>query len=86
MPVVEIAARRADAEHHFGDLTTPAGWSFDDQCRKFLTFLSPGILNTRQRWWLRVRALAASVRVLCGASLLTLSLGCSVLPRRACGG
>jgi hypothetical protein len=79
MPVVEIAARRADAAHHFGDLTSPFGWSFDDQCSKFLTFLSPGILNTRQRWWLRVRATAVSV---C-ASLLTLTLACRVLPGAA---
>jgi hypothetical protein len=67
MPVVEIAARRADAAHHFGDLTSPAGWSFDDQCTKLLTFMLPGILSTRQRWWLRVRARlrACAARMLC---------------------
>jgi hypothetical protein len=51
----EIARHRGAAAAHFADVTTPAGWSFDDQCTKFVTMLSPGVLNTRDKWWLRAR-------------------------------
>jgi hypothetical protein len=54
MPVVEIAQRRAAAAAYFDDFTTPAGWHFDDTATKFLTLLMPGILNTREKWWVKV--------------------------------
>ncbi len=55
MPVVEIAKRRAAADAHFSDLLSPAGWSFNDTATAFLTLLSPGILNTREKWWVKAR-------------------------------
>ena len=55
MPVVEIAKRRSAANAHFADLLSPAGWSFDDTATAFLTLLSPGILNTRDKWWVKAR-------------------------------
>ena len=57
MPVVEIARLRGAAAAHFEELeiTSPAGWSFDDTATAFLTFLSPGVLNTRVDWWNRAR-------------------------------
>jgi hypothetical protein len=54
LPVVEIAARRSAAAEHFGDLTTPGGWDFNDTFTKFLTLLMPGTLNTRTKWWVKV--------------------------------
>jgi hypothetical protein len=54
IPVVEIAARRSAAAAHFGDLTTPGGWDFDDTFTKFLSMLMPGTLNTRTKWWVKV--------------------------------
>jgi hypothetical protein len=56
MPVVEIAARRSAAAEHFGDLTSPGGWDFDDTFTKFLSLIMPGTLNTRTKWWVKVRA------------------------------
>ena len=55
MPVADISKRRAAAVAHFSDLLTPAGWSFDDTATAFLTLLSPGILNTRDKWWVKAR-------------------------------
>jgi hypothetical protein len=55
MPVVELSQRRAAAAAHFGALATPAGWSFDDTCAKFVTLLSPGVLNTRDKWFVKAR-------------------------------
>lgn len=57
LPVVEIARLRGAAAAHFEELeiTSPAGWSFDDTATAFLTFLSPGVLNTRVDWWNRAR-------------------------------
>jgi hypothetical protein len=54
IPVVEIATRRSAASEHFGDLTTPGGWDFDDTFIKFLSMLMPGTLNTRTKWWVKV--------------------------------
>ena len=55
IPVLEIARLRGAASAHFAKLTTPSGWSFDDTARTFLSFLSPGVLNTRDDWWVRAR-------------------------------
>jgi len=55
MPVVQIAKRRAAADVHFSDLLSPAGWSFNDTATAFLTLLSPGILNTRDKWWVKAK-------------------------------
>jgi hypothetical protein len=57
MSVTQIARHRAAASVHFQDLTTPAGWSFEDMNIKMLTMLSPGMLSEQNRWWLKVRAL-----------------------------
>jgi hypothetical protein len=46
---------RAAAAAHFQDLTTPAGRSFEETATMFLTLLSPGILNTRDKWWVKAR-------------------------------
>ncbi len=74
LPVLEIARLRGAAAAHFEELTSPAGWSFDATATAFLTFLSPGVLNTRVNWWLRARLwkLSACPRVLAPAcSMLT---------------
>ena len=55
LPVVDIARLRGGAAVHFENLTSPSGWSFDETATAFLTFLSPGILNTRDKWWVRAR-------------------------------
>ena len=57
LPVLEIARLRGAAAAHFEqlELTSPAGWSFDATATAFLTFLSPGVLNTRVNWWMRAR-------------------------------
>jgi hypothetical protein len=65
MPVTEIARHRGAAAMHFQELTTPAGWSFEDMTIKMLTMLSPGMLSEQNRWWLKVRLrfVALTVRV-----------------------
>ena len=55
LPVVEISRMRGAATTYFEELTTPAGWSFEDTTTAFLTLLSPGVLNTRERWWDKAR-------------------------------
>ncbi len=63
-PVGELGARRSAASKHFGDLTTPAGWTFDETTTSFVTLLSPGILNTKM-WWNKARRAAASRVPMC---------------------
>jgi hypothetical protein len=53
--VTQLAAHCASAVRHFEGVTTPAGWSFADTQVKFLTLLSPGVLNARRNWWLTAR-------------------------------
>jgi hypothetical protein len=55
LPVVQIQQHRSAAARQFGDLVTPSGWSFDATATAFLTLLSPGTLNTRERWWVKAR-------------------------------
>jgi hypothetical protein len=52
---IEIGCLASAASAYFSDLATPAGWSFDDMRIKFVTMLSPGILNAREKWWVTAR-------------------------------
>ena len=55
LPVVNISRMRGAAAIYFEELKTPSGLSFDELSLRFVTLLSPGILNTRQQWWIKAR-------------------------------
>ena len=57
LPMVELARRRAAAAAHFGDMTTPApaSRSFAETTKTFLTLLTPGNIDTREKWWVKAR-------------------------------
>ncbi len=55
MSVTQLAVHCASAARHFEGVTTPAGWGFSDTQVKFVSLLSPGVLNARRNWWLTAR-------------------------------
>ena len=50
MPVAELGQRKSAAKRHFAGILTPAGRDFEYMQVTFQTLMSPGIINTEQRW------------------------------------